>query len=108
MIGLVIRTQSGFFTVKSHPDHQEVPCRLRGRLLKGRRMGDVVAVGDRVEFTLTSGGRGVIEFVEPRKSQISRQAPESKERLPANFDRQSRSTGTGLRLQRTRTAIGDA
>lgn len=71
--GIVIRSQSGFFTVLTPAG--DVVCRLRGRLLKGRRQGDVVAVGDRVRLTSTEAGRGVIEVVEPRKSMLSRLAP---------------------------------
>lgn len=76
MRGLIIRTQSGFFTVKSQSDDQLVACQLRGKLLKGQRMGDVAAVGDWVEFSLSSGGQGMIETVEPRKTMISRLAPD--------------------------------
>jgi ribosome biogenesis GTPase len=73
MRGLVIRSQSGFFTVKTETG--KITCRLRGRLLKGRRAGDVVAVGDWVSFTLTDPKVGVIEEIEPRKSLFSRLAP---------------------------------
>ncbi len=73
MIGLVVRAQSGFFTVKT--EKGEIVCRLRGRLLKGRRQGDVVAVGDRVQVTPTESSHGMIESIEPRKSMFSRLAP---------------------------------
>jgi ribosome biogenesis GTPase / thiamine phosphate phosphatase len=73
MQGLVIRSQSGFFTVKT--DTGEIVCRLRGRLLRGRREGDVVAVGDRVSLTPTNPGTGLIEEIEPRHSLFSRLAP---------------------------------
>jgi len=74
MQGLVIRSQSGFFTVET--DALEYTCRLRGRLLKGRRRGDVVAVGDRVLFTPLEHSTGMIEEIEPRKSIFSRLAPD--------------------------------
>ncbi|OGO34418.1 MAG: ribosome small subunit-dependent GTPase A [Chloroflexi bacterium RBG_16_54_18] len=73
IIGIVIRSQSGFYTVQTPGG--EFICRLRGRLLKGKRVGDVVAVGDRVSVVLTGGNNGVIEAVEERKSKISRMAP---------------------------------
>jgi ribosome biogenesis GTPase len=73
MHGLVIRSQSGFFSVTS--ENSEYVCRLRGRLLKGRREGDVIAVGDRVRFTPLEENRGTIEEVEPRRSMFSRLAP---------------------------------
>lgn len=78
MRGLVIRSQSGFFTVKNPLDGLEIPCRLRGRLLKGRRSGDVVAVGDWVEFTKSADLSGMIDAVEARINQISRLAPDPK------------------------------
>jgi len=71
--GIVIRTQSGFYTVQTASE--ELICRLRGRLVKGKRMGDVVAVGDRVSVLRTDGNNGVIEAMEERKSMISRMAP---------------------------------
>jgi ribosome biogenesis GTPase len=74
MHGLVIRSQSGFFTVETNTG--EYICKLRGRLLKGRRRGDVVAVGDRVQFTPVEHNTGMIEKIEPRKSMFSRLSPE--------------------------------
>lgn len=48
---------------------------MRGRLLQGRRLGDVVAVGDRVRVSETGANSGMIEAVESRKSMIARMAP---------------------------------
>jgi ribosome biogenesis GTPase len=73
MRGLVIRSQSGFFTVETSSG--QLTCRLRGRLLKGRRQGDVVAVGDWVEVTPLDGQAGMIEAVEPRQRMFARLAP---------------------------------
>lgn len=73
MRGFVIRSQSGFFTVET--DAGPLVCRLRGRLLKGRRAGDVAALGDWVEVTQLSGKEGVIEAVEPRQRMFARLAP---------------------------------
>jgi len=74
--GLIIRTQSGFYTVNT----EEGPwtCELRGRLKKGPRLGDVAAVGDWVQVTPTESGKGVIELIEPRLHCFSRLAPNPK------------------------------
>jgi len=74
MDGLVIRSQSGFFTVETESGF--VTCQLRGRLKKGPRQGDVVAVGDHVEITRTERDSGVINAVKPRQHIFARQAPE--------------------------------
>jgi ribosome biogenesis GTPase len=74
MRGFVIRSQSGFFTVET--EQGELVCQLRGRLKKGRRMGDVVAVGDWVQVTPLGGKNGVIEQVEPRQHLFARLAPD--------------------------------
>jgi ribosome biogenesis GTPase len=50
-------------------------CHLRGRLKQGRRMGDIVAVGDWVKISTLPDGSGVIEEVEPRQRFLSRIAP---------------------------------
>jgi len=74
MRGFVIRSQSGFFTVETEAG--ELVCQLRGRLKKGRRMGDVAAVGDWVQVTALGGKNGVIERVEPRQHLFARLAPD--------------------------------
>jgi ribosome biogenesis GTPase len=71
--GLVIRTQSGFFTVQT--DQGTVVSHLRGRLKQGPRLGDVAAIGDWVKLTLLEDGTGRIEEVEPRKRLLSRMDP---------------------------------
>ena len=70
MRGLVIRSQSGFFTVEATGGL--FVCHLRGRLKKGRQQGDVVAVGDWVEVTPLDKNTGMIEQVEPRQHVFSR------------------------------------
>ena len=76
MRGIVVRSQSGFYTVQT--DSGSLVCQLRGKLKKGRREGDVVAVGDWVRVTPVSDTAGMIEEVEPRKSVFSRMAPNPK------------------------------
>ena len=71
--GLVIRSQSGFYTVET--EQGKMVCQLRGRLKQGRRVGDMVAVGDWVNFTQLDAQNGVIEDIEPRKRMFSRLAP---------------------------------
>lgn len=71
--GIVIRSQSGFYTVQN--DDGQWICQLRGRLKKGRREGDVVGLGDWVRITPIEAERGVIDEIEPRKRLLSRMAP---------------------------------
>lgn len=73
MHGLIIRSQSGFYTVDTETDR--FTCHLRGRLKRGKRLGDIVAVGDWVEINPLSQGIAVIEAVEPRQHLLSRTAP---------------------------------
>ena len=71
--GLIIRAQSGFFTVETGAG--AVVCQLRGRLKRGPRAGDLAAVGDRVRITRLADGSGAIEEIEPRRRAIVRLDP---------------------------------
>ena len=71
--GLIIKAQSGFFTVETSQGF--VVCQLRGKLKQGRAKGDIAAIGDRVRVTLLTDGSGVIEEVEERKRAIIRLDP---------------------------------
>ena len=71
--GLVIRSQSGFYTVETEQGVLE--ARLRGRLKQGRAAGDIVAPGDWVKVDVLEGGEAMIEEVEPRKRALVRMAP---------------------------------
>lgn len=86
--GLIIRAQSGFFTVETEAG--PVVCQLRGRLKQGRRTGDLAAVGDRVRITVLEDGSGMIDEVEERKQAIVRLDPrpqgEYQQVLLANTD----------------------
>jgi ribosome biogenesis GTPase len=73
MRGLIVRSQSGFYTVETEAGL--LVCRLRGRLKQGRRQGDVAALGDWVEVTPLDEESGVIEEIEPRQRMLSRMAP---------------------------------
>lgn len=71
--GLIVKAQSGFFTVET--GEGLVVCQLRGRLKQGRAVGDIAALGDFVEVSLLLDGSGVIESVEERKRAIVRLDP---------------------------------
>ena len=71
--GLIIKAQSGFFTVETSQGF--VVCQMRGKLKQGRAKGDIAAIGDRVRITLLTDGSGVIEDVEERKRAIIRLDP---------------------------------
>ena len=71
--GLIIKAQSGFFTVETGQGF--IVCQLRGKLKQGRARGDIAAIGDNVRITLLTDGSGVIEEVEERKRAIIRLDP---------------------------------
>lgn len=71
--GRVIKTQSGFYDVETKQGIQV--CQLRGRLKQGRKLGDIVAIGDWVKVTIQEPGKGMIEEVEPRQTMLYRMAP---------------------------------
>jgi putative ribosome biogenesis GTPase RsgA len=67
--GLIIKAQSGFFTVRTGGDGDFV-CRVRGRLKQEWLDTDLVAVGDRVRISLTGDGTGMIEEVAERERSL--------------------------------------
>lgn len=86
--GLIIRAQSGFFTVETEAG--PVVCQLRGRLKQGPRTGDLAAIGDRVRISVLDDGSGMIDEVEEREQAIVRLDPrpqgEYQQILLANAD----------------------
>jgi ribosome biogenesis GTPase len=68
--GLVLQARSGRHKVQD--GEGVVFCDIRGRLKQERRFTDLIASGDRVRWRLTRPGRGVIEEVLPRETQLSR------------------------------------
>jgi len=86
--GLIIKAQSGFFTVETGAG--PVVCQLRGKLKQGRATGDIAALGDRVVITVLLDGSGAIETVEERKRALIRLDPrpqgEYQQVLLANAD----------------------
>jgi ribosome biogenesis GTPase len=71
--GLIVRSQSGFFTVQTESGVRT--CSLRGRLKQGKHVGDLAAVGDRVQVTSQPDGTGTIESIEPRTRSLVRLDP---------------------------------
>jgi len=71
--GLVIKAQSGFFTVETGLG--STVCQLRGKLKQGKAKGDIAALGDKVRITVLEDKTGVIEEVEERKQAIVRLDP---------------------------------
>ena len=84
--GLVIKAQSGFFTV--HAGEEDVVCRVRGKLRKKRLDSTLVALGDRVSFSRSGDGSGMIEDVTPRTRVLARLAPSAKGRGGRRGDRE--------------------
>lgn len=82
--GLIIKAQSGFFTV--HTTEGSVVCKLRGRLKKEKRLSDLATVGDRVTVTRLPDGTGVIETVEAREHTLARRKPSPKGRAARSED----------------------
>lgn len=85
--GIVVRSQSGFFTLDT--SEGEVVARLRGRLKQGRKTGDLIAVGDWVKVAILDD-TAMIEEIEERASKLHRMAPtargEYEQIIIANLD----------------------
>jgi ribosome biogenesis GTPase len=73
--GLVVRTQSGFFTVET-PQGPFV-CQLRGKLKETYNETDLVAIGDRVTIETQEDGTGTVMEVAERVRVLSRVATSS-------------------------------
>jgi ribosome biogenesis GTPase len=71
--GLIVKSQSGFFTVQT--GQGLVVCRLRGRLKQGKATGDIAALGDKVRVRVLPDGSVVIDEVEKRKQALVRLDP---------------------------------
>lgn len=84
---MVIKAQSGFFTVQEKTGRQVV-AQLRGRLKKEQRDTDLVAVGDNVRVSIAEDGSGTIEEVAERERALTRLAPIAKGRGSRRWDRQ--------------------
>jgi ribosome biogenesis GTPase len=71
--GIVVKTQSGFFTVDTPVGR--VVCGLRGALKLASKKTELCVLGDRVEVEEISDGRGTIRRVLPRERVLSRVEP---------------------------------
>lgn len=76
--GMVVKSQSGFFTVAT--DQGEIICQIPGRLKKERQNSNIVAIGDRVTLSRLPDGSGTIESVAERQSVLSRARPSAEAR----------------------------
>ena len=82
---MVIKAQSGFFTV--HTSQGDFICRVRGRLKQKRRDTDLLATGDRVRISLDRNGTGMIEEIAERERALARLAPIAHGRGSRRWDR---------------------
>jgi ribosome biogenesis GTPase len=71
--GIVLQARSGRHRVQD--GDSAVTCTVRGKLKQERLFTDLIATGDRVHWRPTRPGRGVIEQVLPRETQLSRLRP---------------------------------
>jgi len=70
--GIIVRAQSGFFTVMTADG--EIVAQLRGRLKQPKRLTDIAALGDLVRVSRLEDGSGAIESIEARSRVLSRKA----------------------------------
>jgi len=73
--GLVIYAHAGRYEIQA--GSQRAICLLRGRLKREKRFTDLLVAGDRVRWSVTGPGRGIIEEILPRDTQLSRPRPGS-------------------------------
>jgi ribosome biogenesis GTPase len=71
--GLVVKTQSGFYTVQTAT--HLVICQLRGTLKQATKKTELCVIGDRVTIELLEDGSGAIKSVTPRERVLSRVEP---------------------------------
>ena len=83
--GLVIKAQSGFFTV--HTESGDFVCQVRGRLKQEWLDTDLLATGDRVRISLVEDGSGMIEEIAERERALARLAPPAGGRGSRRWDR---------------------
>ncbi|MBN1231231.1 MAG: ribosome small subunit-dependent GTPase A [Anaerolineales bacterium] len=75
--GIVLRSQSGFFTIQMD-DGEEITAKIRGKLKRGRKTTDLIAVGDQVMVSFQKNSAPMIEEIEERKTAFIRNAPTSR------------------------------
>jgi ribosome biogenesis GTPase len=84
--GIVIKAQSGFFTVQAS-DGRQVVAQVRGRLKKEQMDTDLIALGDRVTVAVAEDGSASVEAVAERERALTRLAPSAKGRGGRRWDR---------------------
>lgn len=85
--GLVIKSQSGFYTLLT-AEGESVVARMRGRLKKKRAEATIVAVGDEVRWVALPDGSNVIEEIIERRRALTRMRPLTSGRGTRRWDRQ--------------------
>ena len=80
--GLIIKAQSGFFTV--HTASGPVVCQLRGKLKHKKLDSNLAAVGDQVQISQLPDGTGLIEAVAERTRVLARRRPAPRGRAARN------------------------
>jgi len=73
--GVVIHGRSGRHRVQDQDSDEIVTCFVRGKLKRERLFTDLITTGDHVRWRLTRPGRGIIEEVLERETQLSRLRP---------------------------------
>lgn len=73
LTGRVVQFRSSFYEVETVDGI--VTCQMRGKLKQSTRDGDQVALGDLVEISVQSGGKGSVEKVLPRSGVLGRLVP---------------------------------
>jgi len=78
--GIVMRARGHHFDVRTdlNDQHRARLCEIRGRLRAEKNVDTLVAVGDRVWVLPDGDERGLIERIDERTTQLSRQQPGSK------------------------------
>lgn len=74
--GRVIKSTGSWYNVKRLDNGEEVKCRIVGKFRLGNmNLTNPVAVGDVVEFELSTEGLGMIKKIAPRVNYVARQSP---------------------------------
>ncbi len=71
--GLVVKTQSGFYTVETAEGL--VVCQIRGTLKQGGRKTELCVIGDQVTIEVANDNSGIIKAIAPRERVLSRVEP---------------------------------
>jgi len=73
--GLVVKTQSGFYTVQT--EDSLVTSQLRGTLKQADKKTELCVIGDHVTIEMIEDGTGAIKSIAPRERVLSRVEPSS-------------------------------